>query len=530
MESVLKCFQGAGEIDKFIPFMHASIETMLSLMPASHTLLLSYARALFSMVNEENEALKEAVFSELHEILLLSLQYHFVPVVRFLLNSYASLPSPTAFLTAASLVSSVVASCQTLGKVHAEIMTSVTDWVVEKAIEWRKQPSMHDIVSIFGLRGDSLPYLQYLFLSFVHILSTQLMSRSANTQFVFALCYSLLLFALIQMSLKRSGAVVGEKTIASGNDTPQSTETSNRAPGPNETSNRAPGPNETSNCTPGPNETSNRTPGPNETNNHTPQSNETRMSPPASEKILISSSKVKVIASALSAKGATPETNVLSSEGPNTRILMDLRLLFVASEIHSLLARYDCNGCVCNHGCLPFLNLFIVSLCFNAKDYLVYKEMAQCFQCGLSIYAKGRNMLTHSARQQCTLADMLPLDARVLFNMRCLIDHDPMTNEYVRQLNQTLIEWSDIACRKMGRGPVTREAIILGIYSAETTQIVDRLLAFRTTPITKRDVDELVKELKPKRFDVMSRIFLMKIQDQINWTKRDGWDHSSSLA
>ena len=82
----------------------------------------------------------------------------------------------------------------------------------------------------------------------------------------------------------------------------------------------------------------------------------------------------------------------------------------------------------------------------------------------------------------------------------------------------------------MGRGPVTREAILLGIYSTETMQIVNRLLAFRTTPIARRDVDELVKELKLRRFDVMSRIFLMKIQDQINWTKRDGLHPSYAQA
>ena len=489
MDSVLKCFQGSGQIDQFIPFMHASVETTLHLMPSSHALLLAYARVLFSMASEESGALRESAADELQEILLLSLQYHFVPVVRFLLNSYASLPSPVLFLTAASLVSSVVASCQALGKVHAEIMSSVTDWVMEKATEWRKKPAMQDIASVFGLRENSLPYLQYLFLSFVHILATQRSLRSANTQFVFSLCYSLLIFALIQMSLKRSHGFTSEGVRGSeGNEKSDMLEGNQ---------------------------------GNNESGRLTSESDETGTSSETSEKIRISGSKVKVIASALNGKNSSPEINILS-QTTTARAAMDLQLLFVASEIHSFLARYDSNGCVCNHGALPFLNLFIVSMCFGTRDYLVYQEMKQCFQCGLSIYSKERNVLMHSVRQQCTLADMLPLDARVLFNLRCLIDSDPMTKEYVRQLNQSLIEWGDIACRKMGRGPVTRESILLGIYSTETTQIVNRLLAFRTTPITKRDVDELVKELKPKRFDVMSRIFLMKIQNQINWTKRDG--------
>lgn len=484
VDFVQKCFKGSGRSDQFIPFMHASVEVTLQLLPSSHALLLAYARVLFSMANEESGALKDAAVEELHEILLLSLQYHFVPVVRLLLNSYASLASPTPLLEAASLVASVVAASQTLGKVHAEMMAPVTDWVMEKATEWRKKPAMQDIASVFGLREDALPSLQFLFLAFVHILATQLRSRSANTQFVFALCYSLLILSLVQMSLKRNRELATDEEARG--DTEQSGSSKETASG----------------------------------------SNEMEIVSETSEKIRISGSKVKVIASALSGKESVSEST-LSSENP---MFMNLRLLFVASEIHAFLARYDNNGCVCNHGCLPFLNLFIVSLCFSTKDLLVYKEMRQCFQCGLSIYTKGRNMLSHSVRQQCTMADMLPLDARVLFNLRCLIDHDSLLKDYVRQLNQTLIEWGDIACRKMGRGPVTREAILLGIYSTETMQIVNRLLAFRTTPIARRDVDELVKELKLRRFDVMSRIFLMKIQDQINWTKRDGLHPSYAQA
>ena len=450
VDFVQKCFKGSGRSDQFIPFMHASVEV---------------TRVLFSMANEESGTLKDAAVEELHEILLLSLQYHFVPVVRLLLNSYASLASPTPLLEAASLVASIVAASQTLGKVHAEMMAPVTDWVMEKATEWRKKPAMQDIASVFGLREDALPSLQFLFLAFVHILATQLRSRSANTQFVFALCYSLLILSLVQMSLKRDRELATDEEARG--DTEQSGSSKETASG----------------------------------------SNEMEIVSETSEKIRISGSKVKVIASALSGKESVSEST-LSSENP---MFMNLQLLFVASEIHAFLARYDSNGCVCNHGCLPFLNLFIVSLCFSTKDLLVYKEMRQCFQCGLSIYTKGRNMLSHSVRQQCTMADMLPLDARVLFNLRCLIDHDSLLKDYVRQLNQTLIEWGDI-------------------YSTETMQIVNRLLAFRTTPIARRDVDELVKELKLRRFDVMSRIFLMKIQDQINWTKRDGLHPSYAQA
>ena len=154
-------------------------------------------------------------------------------------------------------------------------------------------------------------------------------------------------------------------------------------------------------------------------------------------------------------------------------------LIFASTQIHSFLAHSNTSTCVNNRGALLFFTIHLIALMKSRVDEYGL-ELCQCLACMFGVPFKAYGYEVHSTRYQYTVADILPLDAYSLYIIQDTLN--PLINwkELARKLKELLIEWSDIECRRIGHGHLTKECMTLGVYDMDIMELVHRLQRFHT--------------------------------------------------
>ena len=153
------------------------------------------------------------------------------------------------------------------------------------------------------------------------------------------------------------------------------------------------------------------------------------------------------------------------------------RLFSIASSFHYLLAGYDHGLCVSDEGRIPFFILRLIALFSKPPYEYLQAELCQCLHCCLSLVTST----THNLRKPCSVANMLALDARCLFNILLHIQQYPALREFGKKLEGILLDWGDLDARRRGRGVPTKEGINAGVYDGQLMEIVQHFMEFNTT-------------------------------------------------
>ena len=157
-----------------------------------------------------------------------------------------------------------------------------------------------------------------------------------------------------------------------------------------------------------------------------------------------------------------------------------LQSLMVAStQIHSFLAHSNTSSCVNNRGALLFFTIHLIALMKSRIDEYGL-ELCQCLACMFGGPFKSYGYEVHSIRYQYTAADILPLDAYSLYIIQDTINSLVNWKELAVKIRGLLIEWSDIECRRIGRGHLTKECMLLGVYDLDIMGLVHRFQRFHT--------------------------------------------------